>query len=120
MKKTYFTFITVCVLFFFSNLTWASNLSFLNYSSVAYFEGKDEAMMNANADLALNQYPDGKKATWKNPATGSWGFAIPSQTRTQQGRTCRNLKIFNNASSVTGEFNYRLCKFGTEWKIVGP
>lgn len=96
----------------------AGNLSFLDYSAISYFQGKDKEMMLNNIEDALNHYPDNKKATWKNPATGTFGFAIPSQTVIKNGVTCRNLKIFNNAQNVTGEENYRMCKYGNEWRYT--
>ncbi|EKD70896.1 MAG: hypothetical protein ACD_46C00341G0001 [uncultured bacterium] len=112
-------FAIVILLFILSGSTIASNVSFLDYSATFYFQGQDQAMMLANAMDALNRYPDGKKASWKNPKTGTFGYAIPSNTRNQNGMRCRNLKIFNNAHNVAGEATYTFCKFGKEWKIPG-
>lgn len=101
-----------------TTLLFASNYSFLDNSALTFFTDTDKNLMMKNIMTALNRYSDGKKASWKNPQTGAWGFAIPSHTATKKGLTCRNLKIFNSASRVTGESNYRLCKFKKEWKFV--
>ena len=107
--------IGLCLL---SMVSFASNYSFLNYSAITYFTGKDEQVMVQTVDKALNSVPDGRKISWSNPQSGSWGFVVPSHTTIANGLKCRNLKIFNSAKQVTGESNYRLCKFNDGWKII--
>ncbi|EKD53819.1 MAG: hypothetical protein ACD_60C00149G0018 [uncultured bacterium] len=109
----------VIMLFFLmlSGFSFSSNVSFLNYSSIFYFQGNDKNLMMSNLMNALSNYADGKKASWKNPKTGAWGYAIPSNTRTQNGLRCRNVKVFNEANNVTGASNYTFCKYGNNWKI---
>ncbi len=97
---------------------YAGNYNFLNDSAISYFTQTDTDMMSANMQHALNRTPDGKKSSWKNPQTTAWGYAIPSQTRRQNGTTCRQLKIFNEAKKRTGVSNYLFCKIKGEWKIV--
>lgn len=96
----------------------ASNLNFLNFSAMNFFHGNDMQLMQANTYRALNQVKDGKKASWSNPDTGSFGYAMPSNTSRVNGRTCRNLKIANTAQKVSGAATYRFCKINNEWKIV--
>ena|SRR3990167_2314761 len=108
-------FMMLCII---PMIAYADNFSFLNYSAISYFQGQDKTFMMSNAIKALNQYPDGKKASWNNQSTGSFGYAIPSKTTTANGLTCRNLTIFNSAKHVTGEATYRLCKVSALWKFV--
>lgn len=101
-----------------SSTLFASNLSFMRDSAISYFSDTDTNMMFANVKSALSHNPDGKKSTWKNPTTGAWGYAIPSHTRQQNGTTCRNVKIFNEAKDRTGVSSYVFCRIKGEWKII--
>ncbi len=96
----------------------ASNINFLNFSAMNFFRGNDLQLMKTNTERALIQVQDGKKASWRNPETGSWGYAIPSNTSRANGMTCRNLKIANTARGVSGAATYRFCKVNGQWKIV--
>lgn len=104
--------------FLWSNIALAGNLNFMDNSSVSFFQGKDMDMMVNAAVTALNTYKDGKKLIWKNNATGTWGYVIPSHTTKKNGMICRNLTIFTNAKNVTDDFTYKLCKINNEWKIL--
>lgn len=114
MKKWLLTVSTL----FLSSTLFAGNTSFYNYSPISFFDKSDAIMMNANMQTALDNYADGKKASWKNPSTGAFGYAIPSHTRKQNGWKCRDLTIFNSARDVTSKATYKFCKINNEWKIA--
>lgn len=108
----------VLISFIASHIAVAGNLNFMDNSSVSFFQGKDMDMMVNAAITALNTYKDGKKLTWKNNATGTWGYVIPTHTTNNNGIFCRNLTIFTNAKNVTDNFTYKLCKINNEWKML--
>ncbi len=110
-----FVFLISCI---WSNVAVAGNLNFMDNSSVSFFQGKDMDMMVNAAITALNTYKDGKKLTWKNNSTGTWGYVIPNHTTNTNGMICRNLTIFTNAKDVTDKFTYKLCKINNEWKML--
>lgn len=101
-----------------SALTFASNLSFLNSTAITFFRGNDKNMMVMNITKSLDNTRDGVKSKWVNQATGSWGYAMPSESGRSHGSICRNLTIFNSANNVTGLATYRFCKISGVWRIV--
>lgn len=98
--------------------TFAGNLSFLNSSAITFFRGDDKNLMVMNITKALNSTRDGVKSQWSNASTGSWGYAMPSDSRYSRGVPCRSLTIFNSANKVTGLATYRFCKMNGVWRIV--
>ncbi|HSW70293.1 MAG TPA: RT0821/Lpp0805 family surface protein [Gammaproteobacteria bacterium] len=98
---------------------YAFNLSFLDYSSVYYFTKSDWAIAESTAQKALNNARDNMKVNWRNPETNAHGYFLPLNTTTQNGRTCRRMKIFSVAHEVTGQSVYLFCKINGEWKISG-
>lgn len=97
---------------------YAFNLSFMDYSSVYYFTQSDWAMSKSASMKALNNGRDNVKVSWNNPETKAHGYFLPSNTRTQNGRTCRQMEIFSEAHNVTGKSSYQFCKIQGEWRIV--
>ena len=118
MKLILYVFFA-CVLSISCLKSYADNWSFLNGSVITYFTDQDNNLMEANVIKALNQTPDGKKSSWKNPGTGAWGYAIPSKTALHNGNRCRTITVFNSARQTTGQAMYRLCKIKNQWEIVG-
>ncbi len=97
---------------------YAFNLSFLDNSPVYYFTQSDWAIAESTAQKALSTAPDNTKVSWRNPQTGAQGYYIPSNTTTQNGKTCRKLKIFSEANKMTGVSVYQFCKVNGEWKTI--
>lgn len=118
MKLAYKLVVTV-LFSLFCITAYADNWTFLDGSAITYFTNKDKDLMEGNVLSALNRLPDGKKSTWKNPATGAWGYAIPSKTAIKNGNRCRTVTVFNSARQTTGQAVYRLCKINNQWEIVG-
>lgn len=96
---------------------YAFNLSFLDYSPVYYFTQSDWAISNSTAMKALNNARDNEQVNWQNPQTKAHGYFLPYNTTTQNGRKCRQMKIFSEAHQVKGVSVYRFCKINGDWKI---
>ena len=96
----------------------AGNYSFMRDSAMSYFTNTDTNMMYSNILKTLNNNPDGKKSSWKNPSTNAWGYAVASKAPQNNGTRCRNVKIFNEAKGRSGMSNYVFCKIKGEWKII--
>jgi len=101
-----------------TSAAYAFNLSFLEYSPVYYFTKSDWAIAESTALKALNSARDNQKVIWRNPQTNAHGYVIPTNTTTQNGRKCRQLKIFSEAHQVTGQSVYRFCRIDGDWKIT--
>ncbi|HSW93484.1 MAG TPA: RT0821/Lpp0805 family surface protein [Gammaproteobacteria bacterium] len=96
---------------------YAFNLSFLEYSPVYYFTKSDWAISEKTATRALDTARDNTKVTWNNPETKARGYFMPFGTTTQNGTTCRQMKIVSEAHQVTGQSVYRFCRMNGDWKI---
>lgn len=97
---------------------YAFNLSFMDYSPAYYFTKSDWTISQNTAEKALNSARDNAKVSWNNPETNAHGYVIPFNTTVQNGRKCRQLKIFSEAHGYTGESVYPFCKINGEWRIA--
>src|SRR5471030_2723008 len=114
--------ILLALLVFTSTLpTWvmSANLNFMNSSdsAVRFFTDNDWKLFNSAVETALNKSPNGKKVSWKNPDSGSYGFVTPLNKFKKNGTTCRDLKMANNANNRTGQYTFTFCKYPSGWKI---
>ena len=112
------TRIIAAALIAFTTPVFALNLSFMNSGPANYFSGDDFKIMESTADNVLNKAKDGRKVVWRNPNTSTWGYFIPFNTHSENGNTCRNLKIFESASSVTNLATYKFCKINNTWQAA--
>ena len=110
--------VLIALVFFMSFPLRSDNYSFLDDTAGQYFNEQDWAIYLKAQNLALNQYRDGSKLTWRNPATGSHGSFVPMNTMRKNGLLCRNLKIENNANYRTGVTTLTFCKNKGEWKGI--
>jgi surface antigen len=98
----------------------STNLQWLKYSPVRYFNDKDWALAKSTAQEALTSADDNKLLTWNNPATGNSGSIVATETTTHNGQTCRKLQISNKAKNLEGKAVYLFClQADGEWKISG-
>ncbi len=94
---------------------------FLEYSTISQLTPEDRQLLQDALVKALNKTKDGVIVNWKNPATGAFGYFIPSNTIITNGITCRQLLAFNSAKQIaanTIRYQYRFCNLNDEWKIV--
>jgi surface antigen len=88
----------------------ASNVGFMRNSPIANMTKEDLEQMRAATQTALEQTADGGSYRWENSKTGASGVLTPLKTFERDGRTCRNLEIFNSARGFTGRTHYDFCK----------
>lgn len=115
--KTLIMLLTLCASLF-AITAQASNFYFLNESAIRYFNDMDWKLYEAAQSKALNNTPDNKKVSWKNPNKNHSGYLIPSQSTHVNGMPCRYLQIFTNADGLTGLSSFQFCKINGEWKIA--
>ena len=88
----------------------ASNLKWLEYAPTSKFTQTDWDIAKNAAKKALNDADDGETISWKNDQSGNNGTLTPLNSREQNGKPCRDLKIHNNAGSLSGNASYTFCK----------
>lgn len=97
----------------------AFDLQWLNQSPARYFTDEDWKLSQEAADKALDTTKDGETLSWKNPASGANGTYTPISTTTEQGMTCREVKIFNHAGTVDATSFMKSCqKPDGKWALV--
>lgn len=115
MKKI---FLFLSIGFSLLSPAFASSLITLGDIPIKYFTEEDAQMLKTAQMTALNKYPDGKKLSWKNDATGAGGWVMPSKTFRKNGLTCRTLTTYNSARGRVGQSSFKLCKINDSWKIA--
>ena len=119
MKKLVLLAISASVLVA-SQFTMASQLRWLNYSPVSFFNDKDWEMARATARNALDNTADGETVNWDNPESKNGGSMTLVSTSNDGGSNCRTMKIHNySRNGMTGTAVYDFCKnTENEWKVV--
>lgn len=97
----------------------AFDLQWLNQSPARYFTDEDWKLSGEAADKALDTAKDGETVSWKNPTSGANGTYTPTSTTTEQGMTCREVKIVNHAGNVDASSFMKSCqKPDGKWALV--
>ncbi|CAB3801074.1 hypothetical protein LMG28614_05316 [Paraburkholderia ultramafica] len=100
-----------------------SNLGFLNNTPLAYMKQPDMDSLNRAIDSALESKADGETAAWNNHGLGN-GVAIdadltPTQTTTQDQRTCRHLAVTLRAKGQSLDLHPQYCRAGKgKWQLL--
>jgi surface antigen len=110
--------ILVCLVISSPFAALASNEWFMINTPVANFTTKDTEMFKHAVNQALDQNRDGKKLEWSNPKSGSHGYVVPYHTTHSKGIRCRELKIYNEADTVTGESKFQFCHLNGKWVVA--
>lgn len=119
MKRIFKNLLFFCFLSLTASTTFAFNINFFDDSPVASFSGDDWKMFNAEADKALNTYPNNKQLNWQNPATGNGGYFKPLSKTMLNGKSCRQMEIFNrDYKARTDKYVFMFCKTNGQWETV--
>ena len=96
----------------------AQTMGFLNDSPIAKFTKEDHALFEAAMKKALDGAADGAVEEWSNPKTKAHGSVTPLKTVTKDGRTCRKLRVINEADGASSRSKFKFCKFPDgSWKV---
>jgi len=97
----------------------ASNMRFLEFSPSASFTEKDWELVKAAADDLLDNHKDGESVTWKNEESGFNGKLTVLNTFRDFGTTCRRMKVFSDAITVSATRVVNVCKNKEGlWKVL--
>lgn len=97
----------------------ASNMRFLEFSPSASFTEKDWELVKAAADDLLDNHKDGESVTWKNEESGFNGKLTVLNTFRDFGTTCRRMRVFSDAITVSATRVVNVCKNKEGlWKVL--
>jgi hypothetical protein len=99
----------------------ASNLSFLDKSTVSNFKEQDVKLLMETADKALDSNDPRAGGSWSNPKTGNSGdVAVTGQFTSSDGHLCKRLKVLNRAKTMESSAQYVLCQVPGRGWLLNP
>ncbi len=82
------------------------------------FDDEDLKLFLDNARKALDQGRDGETHAWDNPATRHRGDVTVLRTTERDGRTCKRVRVRNEADGRKGDTPVTACKVDGKWRLV--
>jgi surface antigen len=82
----------------------------------------DKADLNLFVDTAykaLDEGADNERLAWQNPENGHRGDMTVLKSFESQGRSCRLLRVRNEAQGRRSDMRHNLCKIDGRWRLVG-
>ena len=82
----------------------------------------DKADLNLFIDTAykaLDEGADNQRLAWQNPENGHRGDMTVLKSFESQGRSCRLLRVRNEAQGRRSDMRHNLCKIDGRWRLVG-
>jgi len=83
------------------------------------FDEDDLHLFLNTARKAVNETPDNQTVSWENPKTRAHGDITVLKTYEKDGRTCKQVRIRNEASGRKASSVVNACRVGSDWRLVG-
>jgi surface antigen len=90
----------------------------LKNSPAERFDDDDLQMFLANARKAVNEMPDNQTVSWENPDTKANGDITVLRTFEKDGKTCKRVRVRNEAGGRRATSVVDACKVGTRWRLI--
>jgi len=82
------------------------------------FDKEDLRIFVATNDKALDETPDGQTLSWENPKTKHHGEITVLRSFESKGRSCKDLRVRNEADGRKGDNKLRWCKVDGNWRLL--
>jgi len=90
----------------------------LKNSPAERFDDDDLQMFIINARKALNEAADNQTVSWENPDTKANGDITVLRTYEKDGRTCKRVRVHNEAGGRKATSVVDACKVGDRWRLI--
>jgi surface antigen len=90
----------------------------LKNSPAERFDEDDLQMFLAAARKTVNETPDNQTVSWENPETKHHGDFTILKSFQKDGRTCKRVRIRNEADGRKASSVVDACKVGAKWKLI--
>jgi len=90
----------------------------LKNSPAERFDDDDLQMFLTNARKAVNETPDNQTVSWENPDTKANGDITVLRTYEKDGRTCKRVRVRNEAGGRKATSVVDACKVGDRWRLI--
>jgi surface antigen len=75
-------------------------------------------MFIAAARKAVNETPDNQTVSWENPDTRAHGEITVLKSFEKDGRTCKRMRVRNEAGGRKASSVVDTCKVGARWRLI--
>ena len=82
------------------------------------FDKEDLRIFVATSDKALDETPDGQTLSWENPKTQHHGQITVLRSFESKGRSCKDLRVRNEADGRKGDNKLSWCKVDGKWRLL--
>ena len=82
------------------------------------FDKEDMRILVATNDRALDETPDGQTLSWENPKTKHRGEITVLRSFESKGRSCKDLRMRNEADGRKGDNKLSWCKVDGKWRLL--
>jgi surface antigen len=91
----------------------------LKNSPAERFDEEDLQLFLVTARKTVNEAPDNQTVTWENPDTKHHGDFTILKTFEKDGRTCKRVRVRNEADGRKASNVVDACKVGDKWRLIG-
>ena len=82
------------------------------------FDKEDLRIFVATSDKALDETPEGQTLSWENPKTQHHGQITVLRSFESKGRSCKDLRVRNEADGRKGDNKLSWCKVDGKWRLL--
>src|SRR5262252_3122798 len=83
------------------------------------FDDEDLQLFITTARKVVNEAPDNQTVSWENPDTRHHGDFTILKSYEKDGRTCKRVRVRNEADGRKASSVVDACKVGTRWRLIG-
>ena len=91
----------------------------LKNSPAERFDDEDLQLFLVTARKAVNEAPDNQTVSWENPDTKHHGDFTILKSFENDGRTCKRVRVRNEADGRKASSVVDACKVGDKWRLIG-
>ena len=91
----------------------------LKNSPAERFDEEDLQLFLATARKTVNEAPDNRTVSWENPDTKHHGDFTILKSFEKDGRTCKRVRVRNEADGRKASSVVDACKVGAKWRLIG-
>jgi surface antigen len=93
-------------------------VSLLKNTPAEYFDDEDLRLFLDAARKTLDQAPDNQPVTWENPKSRNRGEMTVLRTFESKGRSCKEVRVRNEARGRKSDNRRILCKVDERWRLI--
>ena len=83
------------------------------------FDEEDLQIFIVTARKVVNEAPDNQTVSWENPDTKHHGDFTILKTFQKDGRTCKRVRVRNEADGRKASNVIDACQVGGKWRLIG-